>query len=117
LLFTGGYDKLHEVVASIRKKQKERKIVVEAHTIEEAKRVAASGAHVVQMDKLSPSDFTRCKTECRELNSGIIVIAAGGINRANAAEYAESGSGCAGDIVDVFCSSGGYSGIYRESMK
>ncbi len=92
LLFTGGYDKLHEVVASIKKKQKEWKIVVEAHTIEEAKKVAASGADVVQMDKLSPSDFTRCKTECRELNFGVTVIAAGGVNGANAAEYAEAGA-------------------------
>jgi molybdenum transport protein len=92
LLFTGGYDKLHEVVAPIKKRQKERKIVVEAHTIEEAKKVAASGAHVVQMDKLSPSDFTRCKTECREICSDITVIAAGGVNGSNAAEYAKAGA-------------------------
>lgn len=92
LLFTGGYEHLSEVVRSIKKRQKERKIVVEAHTVEEAKLVAVSGAHVVQMDKLPPVDFQACKRECEIRNPGIVVIAAGGVNASNAAEYAKAGA-------------------------
>lgn len=92
LLFVGGYEKLSETVRKIKTKQKERKIVVEAHTIEEACLVAASGAHVVQLDKLPFSDFSQCKRECKAINPDLIVIAAGGVNGSNAAEYVKAGA-------------------------
>ncbi|MDD3080399.1 MAG: ModD protein [Paludibacter sp.] len=92
LLFTGGYENLSAVIASIKSRQKERKIVVEAHNIAEAKMIAAAGAHVIQMDKISPADFTVCKKECEALNPEICVIAAGGVNGSNATEYAKAGA-------------------------
>jgi molybdenum transport protein len=92
LLFAGGYDRLPDLVADIKRRQKERKIVVEAHSMEEARAVAPSGAHVVQMDKLSPADFADCRRLCKELNPYITVIAAGGVNGSNAAEYASAGA-------------------------
>ncbi len=92
LLFSGGYENLNSIVESIKKQQKERKIVVEAHSIDEAKLVAASGAHVIQMDKLSPIDFTTCKQECEAINPDICIIAAGGVNASNAEDYAKAGA-------------------------
>ena len=92
LLFTGGYEELPGVVRSVRQKQKERKIVVEAHTIEEALMVANSGADAIQLDKLSPESFTDCSGQCRAINPDICMIAAGAINGTNAAAYARAGA-------------------------
>ena len=92
LLFSGGYENLPTIVESIKKKQKERKIVVEAHSLTEAKIVASSGAHVVQMDKMPPADFAHCKAECKTINPNITIIAAGGVNGSNAGEYAQAGA-------------------------
>lgn len=92
LLFAGGYGNINEIIAKIKCKQKERKIVVEAHSISEAKLIAASGAHVIQMDKMSVKDFVICKKECQIINPDICIIAAGGINISNVAEYAKAGA-------------------------
>ncbi len=92
LLFTGGYEGLPDVVRSVRQKQKERKIVVEAHTIEEALMVANSGADAIQLDKLSPESFTDCAGQCQAINPDICMIAAGAINGTNAAAYAKAGA-------------------------
>jgi molybdenum transport protein len=92
LLFTGGYEGLPGVVRSVRQKQKERKIVVEAHTLEEALMVANSGADAVQLDKLSPESFADCAMQCRAINPDICMIAAGAINGTNAAAYAKAGA-------------------------
>ncbi len=92
LLFSGAYENIKEVVDKIRTKQKERKIVVEAHSIDEAKLIAASGADVIQMDKLPPADFSLCKATCEAINQDIVLIAAGGVNAANAADYARAGA-------------------------
>jgi len=92
LLFSGGYENIKEVITAIKSKQKERKIVVEAHNVSEAKQVAASGADVIQMDKIPPNDFSICMKECKNINAEICIIAAGGVNVLNAAEYAKAGA-------------------------
>ena len=92
LLFTGGYEELAIVVRSVKQKQKERKIVVEAHTPEEALKVARSGADAIQLDKLSPESFADCAGQCRAINPNICMIAAGAINGSNAAAYAKAGA-------------------------
>jgi len=92
LLFTGGYEKLPEVIRSVTQKQKERKIVVEAHSVDEALNVVRSGAHAVPLDKLPPDSFTSCADQCHTLNPEICIIAAGGINHNNAATYSKAGA-------------------------
>ncbi len=92
LLFTGGYEKLPEVLQSIKLKQKERKIVVEAHSVDEALTAVRSGAHAVQLDKLPLDSFSICADQCHALNPEICVIAAGGINHSNAAAYSKAGA-------------------------
>lgn len=90
LLFIGGYEELPRVVRSVRQKRKERKIVIEAHTLEEALMVANSGADAIQLDKLSPESFADCAGQCRAINPDICMIAAGSINGTNAAAYAKA---------------------------
>lgn len=92
LLFTGGYEELPGVVRSVRQKQKERKIVVEAHTLEEALMVAYSGSDAIQLDKMTPEQFIDCANQCRAINPDICMIAAGAINGTNAAAYAKAGA-------------------------
>jgi molybdenum transport protein len=92
LLFTGGYAELPSVVSSIRQKQRERKIVIEAHTAEEALMAVKAGAHAVQLDKLAPESFSECARQCRAANPDVCVIAAGSVNNTNAAAYAKAGA-------------------------
>ncbi|RKD90394.1 ModD protein [Mangrovibacterium diazotrophicum] len=92
LLFTGGYGQLPALIQRIRLQQKERMVVVEAHSQQEALAAAVAGADAVQLDKLSPVDFERTLVVCREENPGICMIAAGGINASNIAAYAKAGA-------------------------
>lgn len=92
LLFSGGYEKLSEMITEIKKKEKERKIVVEAHTEAQAALIADAKADAIQLDKMAPDQFAACSQKCRRLNPNICMIAAGGINASNAAAYAKAGA-------------------------
>jgi len=92
LLFTGGYEGLPDVVRSVKQKQKERNIVVEAHSLEEALIVVSSGADSVQLDKIPLEKFVDYAGRCRAINQNICIIAAGAINGSNAAAYAKAGA-------------------------
>jgi len=92
LLFTGGYEELPGVVQLIRQNQKERKIVVEAHSIEEALVATNSGADAIQLDKIPLDRFAEYTNQCRAMNPNICVIAAGSINGTNAGAYAKAGA-------------------------
>ncbi|MDY6988581.1 MAG: ModD protein [Thermodesulfobacteriota bacterium] len=92
LLFAGGYEKLSEIVSKIKQKQKERKIVVEAHSEQQAIFITEAGADAVQIDKMSPEEFAACAQKCKRRNPGISMIAAGGINNSNAGPYTKAGA-------------------------
>lgn len=90
--FVGGYENLKEVISSIRKKQKERKIVVEAHDAKQAVFVCKARADAIQIDKMPVDLFQKCAQECKKINPDVIMIAAGGVNGKNVAEYARCGA-------------------------
>jgi molybdenum transport protein len=69
----------------------ETRIIVEADSPEEALLIAQSDADVVQVDKLPPDRLKALVDEVRQINLGVKVSAAGGINEQNAAEYAATG--------------------------
>ena len=92
LLFSGGYENLSETIAGVKKQQKERKIVVEAHTREQVMQCARAGADAIQIDKMPPEQFLACTLASRDLVPGICIIAAGGINAANAPAYVKAGA-------------------------
>jgi molybdenum transport protein len=89
--FLGGLEMFLDSVAELRKKARETKIIVEAVTTEEAILIARSGADIVQLDKIKPSELSGTVTAIRSANPNILISAAGGINESNAAEYAATG--------------------------
>lgn len=89
--FLGGLEAFCGMVAELKLQARETKIIIEADTSEEAALIAKSGADIVQLDKLTPAELTEVVAAIREVNPAIQVSAAGGINEANAAEYAASG--------------------------
>ena len=89
--FLGGLENFLGSVAELKKKAHETKIIVEADTAEEALLIARSGADIVQLDKIVPAELADTVTAIRAENPTILISAAGGINEANAAEYAATG--------------------------
>ena len=92
LLFTGGYERLADTCAAIKSKQKERKIVVEGHTEDQALAIVRAGADAVQVDKMTPEAFAACAKVCKAINPEVLMIAAGGINGTNAGDFAGAGA-------------------------
>jgi molybdenum transport protein len=89
--FLGGLASFLASVAELRQKARETMIIIEAETREEALQIAASGADIVQLDKLSPDKLLGIVTAIRSINPYILISAAGGINESNATEYAATG--------------------------
>lgn len=89
--FLGGLEVFLDSVRELRHKARETKIIVEADTIAEALLIARSGADIVQLDKINPFELSGAVAAIREANPHILISAAGGINEANAAEYASTG--------------------------
>jgi molybdenum transport protein len=101
--FLGGLKSFLGTVAELKKKARETKIIVEADTVEEALLVADSEADVVQLDKIAPAELKYAVAAIRATNPNIQISAAGGINEANAAEYAATG-------IDIIVLSSAYFG-------
>jgi len=89
--FTGGAS-LVAIVDRLRRRAPEKRIVVEADTLAEAVAIADAGADVVQLDKASPADVAALRRHCEGRTPRPLVAAAGGINAANAADYARAGA-------------------------
>ncbi len=65
---------------------------VEVCSIDEALVWASAGAEIIQLEKFSPADIVRCRTQLAEQGLSPMLAAAGGVNPSNAAEYANSGA-------------------------
>ncbi|MDP8305148.1 MAG: ModD protein [Candidatus Chlorobium antarcticum] len=89
--FLGGIDSFLDTIPAMKAKAPEHKILVEADSPEEALKVAAAGADVVQVDKLSTESLTELVHAIRDIAPGIKISAAGGITPENAAAYAATG--------------------------
>jgi molybdenum transport protein len=89
--FTGDAS-LAAIVDRLRRRAPEKKIVVEGDTIDEAIAIADAGADIVQLDKASAEDVAQLRRHCESRTPRPLVAAAGGINAANAADYARAGA-------------------------
>ncbi|TCD48830.1 ModD protein [Chlorobium sp. N1] len=89
--FLGGIDSFLERIPSLKERAPEHKILVEADSPEEALRIAAAGADVVQIDKLQPDRLKELVQALRDIAPNIKISAAGGITPQNAAAYAATG--------------------------
>ena len=90
-LFLGGMESFLAGMAELKLKARETRIIVEADSCEDALLVARSGADIVQLDKVAPAELADTVRDIRNINPEIRISAAGGINEANAAEYAAAG--------------------------
>lgn len=81
-----------DIIARLRRRVPEKKIVVEADTLADAFAIADAGADLVQIDKASPADVAALRRHCEGRTPRPLVAAAGGINAANAADYVRAGA-------------------------
>ncbi len=87
----GGLDVLVSRLDALRAGAPERKVAVEAHTAEDALRVAATGIDILQIDKLPPEELAVLVPRLRDAAPALLIAAAGGINQTNVAAYARTG--------------------------
>jgi len=78
-------------IADLRRRAPEKKIVVEAGSVEEAVALAEAGADVIQLEKLPPEAARAVIEATRHLTPAPVVAPAGGVTEANAAAYAAAG--------------------------
>ncbi|NTW82153.1 MAG: ModD protein [Chlorobiaceae bacterium] len=89
--FLDSNGSLSQTVGMLKKSSPEHKIIAEADSAVEAMNIAAAGVDIVQVDKLGPEELNDLVKKLKKEFPGIAVSAAGGINRENAAAYAETG--------------------------
>lgn len=90
ITFMGGYDAFLEKLPQIRASICEKKLFVEADG-EHARILAKAGVDGIQFDKVKPAELAGLVEELRGIDPHLTLIAAGGINLENVAEYAACG--------------------------
>lgn len=94
---------LSGMIAGLKARSCEKKIIAETDDIDEAAALVKAGIDGVQFDKVSEKILKDHVARLRALNPSLVIIAAGGINSVNAAEYAAAG-------VDAIATSAMYFG-------
>lgn len=89
--FSDSRESFRETILSLKRRAPEHKIIAEAGSPEEALAIAASGADIVQVDKMPAETLRTLVGRIRREYPGVAVSAAGGINAENAALYAGTG--------------------------
>ncbi|MEG0071278.1 MAG: ModD protein [Raoultibacter sp.] len=90
LAFIGGIDALIEKLPEMKAHCCEKKIIAEAG-LADARRLVQAGIDGIQFDKVPAQDLAALVPELRAINPSITLLAAGGVNEKNAAEYAQTG--------------------------
>ncbi len=89
--FIGGINGLAARIDSLKRKNPEKKIIVEVQSADEAVTVCRAGADGIQFDKLPDYLLSEAVMKIKNVNPGITILAAGGINENNAELYAIPG--------------------------
>ncbi len=84
-------DALAQKIAEIKHLACEKRIVIEAENLEEGLRFAKIGADIIQFDKLSAEDLTDAVKSLKAQYPHVHILAAGGINGQNIAQYCQTG--------------------------
>ena len=90
LTFYGGLEKFIADLPQLKAKVCEKKLFVES-SIEDATRLVEAGVDGVQLDKVAPEQVAQLVPQLKAINPHVTLIAAGGVNLGNAAEYAATG--------------------------
>jgi len=89
--FIGGIDMFIKKIELYKQKAGEKKIIAEAHNIENAISLAKAGVDVIQLDKFSIADIKESIKKIRQISTDIKVGAAGGVNLKNVEAIAKTG--------------------------
>ena len=89
--FIGGLEGFLENIDFIKKRAGEKKIIAEAHNINDAIKLAKAGVDVIQLDKFTSKDIHQSIKEIRKISKEIKIGAAGGVNLENVEEIAKTG--------------------------
>jgi molybdenum transport protein len=89
--FLGGLERFLDGLARLKASAPENRVIVEADTAEEALKIAAAGADVVQVDKMPVENLAVLADTIHREFHGVKLSAAGGITAENAAVYAGTG--------------------------
>jgi molybdenum transport protein len=84
-------EEFEAALPSIKERCVEKKLVVESESLEDAKKMLSLGADVIQMDKTTPEVLQELVEYKNQNHSNAKILAAGGINRKNAKEFAVTG--------------------------
>jgi molybdenum transport protein len=90
LNFIGGFESLLNKLPEIKAECCEKKIIVEATTLDQALDLCRAGVDGIQFDKMSVSDLSNAVNNLNEEFPDKVLLAAGGINETNIAEYAKT---------------------------
>lgn len=90
-LLPDGWESVRAALARHKSRLIEKKVVIEAETLDEAHEAMSLGADVIQFDKVDPEQLGSWCPLLRARWPGIKIIAAGGINLGNVQAYAASG--------------------------
>lgn len=82
---------LKHTLTRLHRASPEKKIMIEAETLDEALQAAAAGADVVQIEKMAPERLAEVVATLRARYPGLVISATGGIRLDNAAAYAGTG--------------------------
>ena len=88
--FLGGFDEFLRRLPEFRSRCIEKKLFVEASP-EQALALAQAGVDGIQLDKVPAGQLAELVAQLRGIDERITLIAAGGVNPKNAAEYAATG--------------------------
>lgn len=105
-VFLPGLD-TEAVIARLRQAAPERKLVVEVTDADSARRFAAAGVDVLQLEKFAPEAVAELAAWLAGLARRPVLAAAGGVTAANAAAYAAAGA-------DVLVTSAPYAAPPRD---
>jgi molybdenum transport protein len=79
-------------LAALKVKEPEKKVAVEVESPEEGLKYVRLGADIIQCERFSLQDLKDFSRAAKMLNPSLVINAAGGVNSANAREYAASGA-------------------------
>ncbi len=90
--FLGGIEGLITNLPVLKRKVKEKKVLVEVKSVSQAMQLGGEkSVDGIQFDKIEPAELTQAISLLKSLRCDLLTLAAGGINQTNITEYAKTG--------------------------
>ena len=88
--YIGGFDALISKIPALKSECCEKKILVETNDYNEARKLCEAGVDGIQFDKIPAAELKEIVEKLKKEFPQAVLLAAGGINEKNAAEYAQT---------------------------